>query len=319
MLPISKLLLLFSAILVGSIGAFPTDSDLSHVEAYLSSSANRSTANLIELISIPSVSADPSRASEVRRCAEWLREYLDKAGLNNAQLVETPGHPLVYADWLNAEDAPTVLVYGHYDVQPEDPVSEWDYGPFSGTINGSRIYGRGASDDKGPLWNVVVAVEAWLKTTGKVPVNVKLVFEGEEEVGSMNLKQVMMDRGELFQADYAFSADGGMVDVEWPSLTLGLRGVFCVEVTLTVGESDMHSGQFGGGVRNPIVALSKIVDSLFEEDGRIAVKGYYDDVDTIGENEKKWASDFPISSESKLEALGVIESVGETGFSFYER
>lgn len=296
--------------------------NLTVVESWLKSNEQTHLQNLIDFVSIPSVSADPTRVADVRRCAEWLKKELIDAGLQNVRIIETPTHPTVYADWLFAKhpNAPTVLIYGHYDVQPEDPVDLWTTPPFKPSLRNGKLYGRGASDDKGPMYVPIIAIKAYLKTIGQLPVNVRLLFEGEEEVGSPHLRDTLVRYGKDFAADYAFGADGGMVSPTIPSLNLGLRGTYSMEVTVRTAKHDMHSGAFGGGVQNPIHALAQLLATLRDvESGRILVKGYYEDVDPVTEEERQIAKEYPVPVEKALHTVGANESVGEAGYSFYER
>lgn len=309
------LIILYSSVLANSF-------NLTVVESWLKSNEQIHLQNLIDFVSIPSISADPTHAADVRRCAGWLKKELIDAGLQNVRIIETAGHPTVYADWLSAKhpNAPTVLIYGHYDVQPEDPINLWTTPPFKPTVRDGKLYGRGASDDKGPMYVPIIAVKAYLKTLGQLPVNVRLLFEGEEEVGSPNLGNTLVRYGKDFAADYAFGADGGMISPTIPSLNLGLRGTYSMEVTVRTAKCDMHSGAFGGGVQNPIHALAQVLATLRDvESGRILVKGYYDDVDPVTEEERQIASEYPVPAEKALEMVGANESVGETGYSLYER
>lgn len=296
--------------------------NLSAVESWLKSNEQTHHQNLIDFLSIPSVSADPTRAVDVRRCAHWLMKQAADAGLQNIRLIETAGHPTVYADWLSTKhpDAPTVLIYGHYDVQPEDPIELWTTPPFKPTLRDGKLYGRGASDDKGPMYAPIIAIKAYLKTAGRLPVNVRLLLEGEEEVGSPNLEDTLKRYGEDFAADYAFSADGGMVSPTIPSLNLGLRGTYSMEVTVRTAKRDVHSGAYGGGVQNPIHALSHLLASLRDvKSGRILVRGYYEEVDPVTKEERQIASEYPVPLGEVLGSAGVNESVGEEEYSFYER
>lgn len=296
--------------------------DINEVEQWLSDHGDANLQNLIDFVAIPSVSSDHERAHDVRECAKWLKSDLADAGLENIEILETKGHPSVYADWLNAEDpdAPTVLIYGHYDVQPADPLELWTSPPFDPHVRDDKLYGRGASDDKGHSYVPIVAVKAYLKTVKKLPVNVKFLLEGEEEIGSPNLKSLLIHHADKLKADYAFSADGGMVSPTIPSLCLVLRGAIALELTVRVADRDMHSGTFGGGVQNPLHAMAHLLSTLHDTGtGKILVDGYYDDVDELTDEERLDISKFPITETDLLTREGVNMSVGEKGFSFYER
>lgn len=295
--------------------------DVTPVLEWLSDNVNDTMDRLKQFLSIPSVSADSRRNADLRRTADWLMDELTNAGLENVQLLESPLHPTVYADWLHASDeVPTVLLYAHYDVQPEDPVSLWDTPPFEPSIRDGRIYARGANDDKGYLYVVLTVLRAYLNSTGKLPVNVKVFFEGEEEIGSPNLPQILMRNAKLLSADVSFSADGGQKSEKIPVITLGTRGLTGLEVSLRTADSDMHSGSYGGGVQNPVHALVRLLDTLRDPTtGRILVPSYYDDVDEATKIDRDEIAAFPFPAEDGLSHYGVNASTGEEGFSFYER
>lgn len=295
--------------------------DVTDVLKWLSDNANDTMSRLSQFLKIPSVSADPSRRSDVLHAANWLSDELTDAGLENVQLLESPLHPSVYADWLHAADtAPTVLLYAHFDVQPEDPVALWDSPPFEPIIRDGLIFARGVSDDKGYLYVVLTVLRAFLKTKGKLPVNVKVFFEGEEEIGSPNLPQILSNNAKLLSADVAFSADGGQRSTKIPVVLVGLRGLIALEVFLSTAETDMHSGSFGGGVQNPVHALVRLLDTLHDPTtGRILIPSYYDDVNDASKADREDIAIFPFSAEESLSHRGVNASVGEEGYSFYER
>lgn len=298
------------------------DSQEERAERWLDTHSERNLERLLELLRLPSVSANPQRAGDVRHAGEWLVNELRDAGLHNAQLLESGGHPSVYADWLHAPaDRPTLLIYAHYDVQPEDPVAEWKAAaPFQPAVHAGRVYARGATDDKGPLCAVVAALRAYLADGGALPINVRLLFEGEEEIGSPNLHTVLTKHAHLFKADLAFSADGGQVSSDIPGICVSLRGALALQVSVSVAGSDMHSGTYGGGVQNPIHALTRILDSLRDVDtGRVLVDSFYDDVATLTDEELDDIHAFPIPVENLLRHLAVNESVGEPNLSFFER
>lgn len=295
-------------------------SDLDAVDSYLSEHSSHAVQNLSSFLKIPSVSADPSRMHSVRQAALWLMDDLKAGGLENVQLLETKLHPAVYADWLHAADAPTLLIYAHYDVQPEDPVDLWTYGPFEPTVVDDRIYARGATDDKGNLYVAVTAVKAMLAVHRNLPVNVKFFVEGEEEIGSPNLVDLMKEHSALLRSDYAVSADGGQVTPQIPGICLSIRGSVSLGVRVTVANADMHSGVYGGGVQNPIHALTELLSSMRDmETGRVLVNGFYDGVVDPTEEERKDIAAFPQSEKDMLGVYGVNESYGEQGFTLLER
>eukprot|EP00737_Agarophyton_chilense_P000598 gb/GEZJ01000666.1/.p1 GENE.gb/GEZJ01000666.1/~~gb/GEZJ01000666.1/.p1 ORF type:complete len:494 (-),score=71.52 gb/GEZJ01000666.1/:1111-2592(-) len=305
-----------TGIVNGSLSA----SDLSALDAYLAQNSGAALQNLIQFLKIPSVSADPNRKHDVRAAAEWLLDDLSAGGFENVQLLETKLHPSVYADWLHVPNAPTVLIYGHYDVQPEDPVDLWTNEPFEPTVVDERLYARGATDDKGNVYVPVTVIKAFLSVRGKLPVNVKLLIEGEEEIGSPNLIELLSEHASLLRADFTVSADGGQPLPNVPGLCLGLRGSAALQVNIEVAAADMHSGIYGGGVQNPIHALSHLLSSLHDmRTGRIAIEGFYDEIEEPSVEEREDLRVFPLSDREMLGLYGVNESFGEEGFSFLER
>jgi acetylornithine deacetylase/succinyl-diaminopimelate desuccinylase-like protein len=225
---------------------------------------------------IPSVSTDPAYAAEVRRAAGFVAGFLGKAGLDHVEIAETGGHPVVMADWLHAPGAPTVLVYGHYDVQPPDPVALWQSPPFEPTLRDGRLYARGAADDKGPVLVPMLVAEAFLAAEGRLPVNLKFLIEGEEEVGSAHLGAFVQANVERLRADALISADGAQWRIDLPSMTVASRGITALEVTVRGAAKDLHSGRHGGSAPNPLHALAAMVASLHGPDGRVAVPGFHD-------------------------------------------
>ncbi|WP_119274416.1 dipeptidase [Taklimakanibacter deserti] len=274
---------------------------------------------LIAFAGIPSVSTDPAYASHVTEAADWLAERLKRAGLDAVIVHQTPGHPIVTAQWLRAESAPTVLVYGHYDVQPPDPVESWKSPPFEPQLRDGRIYGRGVSDDKGPLLIAIKAAEACLHGSGRLPVNLKFVIEGEEECGSPNLEAfIKMHAGEL-GADLVLSADGAMWRPDEPSITVANRGLAALEFTVTGAAKDLHSGRHGGGIANPLHAIAALVASLHDADNRIAVEGFYDAVKPADDAARRMIGALPFDEERYLRSIGAREGVGEKGYCLLER
>jgi acetylornithine deacetylase/succinyl-diaminopimelate desuccinylase-like protein len=283
----------------------------------------RAQAQLFEWLSIPSVSADSAFNAETRRAAVWLQDHLNKIGLK-AELCETPGHPVVYAEWLKAgKDAPTVLLYGHYDVQPADPLEEWNTKPFEPTVRDGYVYARGSSDDKGQVFAHVVALEHALKA-GPLPVNVKLLIEGEEECGSENLDAFIIGNLERLACDVVMISDGAMFAPGVPTLTTGLRGLAYLEVHVQGAKSDLHSGGYGGAVANPLNALAIMIGKLKDESGRILVPGVYEKVRAIPEAELEGWRSLPFSESDLASSVGVTgvgasQAGGEVGFSVLER
>lgn len=291
---------------------------LAAVDQFLGQNANRFIDDLKELLRIPSISADSKYRSDVRKAAEWVHSQLQSAGLS-AELVETPGHPIVYAEWLKKPGAPTVMVYGHYDVQPPDPLNEWVTPPFEPTVREGKIYARGATDDKGQMLTHIQSVKAWLQAAGSLPVNVKFVIEGEEEVGSNNLENFLEARKAQLKCDVAVISDTSQYAPGIPAVTYGLRGIIAAQVTLHGPKQDLHSGVFGGSIANPVNALARIVGALHDDNGRVQIPGFYDDVQELTAEERKEWSNLPFSEPDYLAQLGTSAPWGEAGYSTLER
>jgi acetylornithine deacetylase/succinyl-diaminopimelate desuccinylase-like protein len=274
---------------------------------------------LIAFATIPSISTDPAYARHVIEAADWLAQRLTRAGLEEVAIHKTAGHPIITAQWLKAESAPTVLVYGHYDVQPPDPVEGWKSPPFKPQLRDGRIYGRGVSDDKGPLLIAIKTAEACLHTSGRLPINLKLVIEGEEECGSPNLASFVAAHAKALRADLVLSADGAMWRPDEPSITVANRGLAALEFTVTGAHKDLHSGRHGGGVANPLHAMASLVASLHDADNRIAVQGFYDAVKPADEAARRMIAALPFDEGRYLHSIGAREGVGETGYRLLER
>jgi acetylornithine deacetylase/succinyl-diaminopimelate desuccinylase-like protein len=275
---------------------------------------------LLVFLSIPSVSTQPKHQHDVKKAATWLAGKMEEAGLENIQVVENGGHPLVYSDWLHAgQNAPTVLIYGHYDVQPAEPFELWDSPPFKPQLRDDFIYARGAADDKGQLFVHVKAVEAYLETTGKLPVNVKFIIEGEEEVGGESLEAFIPQNRELLEADTVLISDTAMISPDQPAIVYGLRGNVYTFLDITGPGRDLHSGSFGGSINNPLNALGHIIAGLKDEDGHILIPGFYDKVRPLSEEERKNLNEIPFDEKAWLKDSGAPQSWGEPGFSIKER
>ena len=285
---------------------------------YLETNKQRFLDELLELLRIPSVSADSSFKGDVRRAAEFVRDKLTAAGLDNATLYETPGHPIVYAEKFVDAARPTVLVYGHYDVQPADPYELWHTPPFEPTIRNERIYARGACDDKGQFYMHIKAIEAMVATDG-LPCNVKVMIEGEEEVGSDHLGLFVTEHRDMLKADVILISDTSIISNETPSLEMGLRGLSYVEVQVTGPNRDLHSGVYGGGVANPINVLCEMIASLHDENGRITIPGFYDNVADLSDTERSELAKAPFDLDEYKRDLGIGDVMGETGYSTNER
>jgi acetylornithine deacetylase/succinyl-diaminopimelate desuccinylase-like protein len=270
-------------------------------------------------LAIPSISALPQHAGDVKRCADWCADEMRRIGLQNVRLVDTPGNPVVYGDWLNAPGAPTLLFYGHYDVQPVDPLELWESPPFEATVRDGEIYARGSADDKGQVFMHFKAVEAHLKQNGKLPLNIKMILEGEEEVGSVNLDNFIRDHKSELGADVVVISDSPMFARGVPSICYGLRGLVYFQIDLRGSSTDLHSGSFGGAVVNPAFALSQILAQMKDRSGRIRIPGFYDDVVALQEEERQaWAS-LPFNEKSYRKDFGIPKVFGETGYSTLER
>jgi len=288
-------------------------------ETYLADNAERRIASYLEFLRIPSISAQPEYAGSVREAAQWLAGQLEAIGIEHAEVSETGGHPVVYGDWLHAPDAPTVLVYGHYDVQPVDPIELWETAPFEPFVKGERMVGRGSADDKGQIHIHLRATEAILATRGALPVNLKFVFEGEEESSSVHLDAWLEANKGRLAADLAVISDTGFFEGNLPAITIGLRGICYVQVDVTGTAVDLHSGQFGGAVQNPATALAQIIAALKGPDGRIRVPGFYDDVVALSEADRAAFAALPFDEERYRTDLGLPALVGEAGYTTLER
>jgi acetylornithine deacetylase/succinyl-diaminopimelate desuccinylase-like protein len=261
-------------------------------------------------IACPSVSADPARHAEVRRSAETAVARMRAAGLTVAEVLETDGLPVAYGSWLHAPGAPTILIYGHHDVQPEDPVALWTSPPFEGTVRDGKIYGRGSVDDKGQVLMHLAAVEAHLRVRGKLPLNVKIVVEGEEEIGSPSFEAFLARERERLACDVVVVSDTAVFAEDVPSLTVSLRGLVHWELTVRGPATDLHSGYYGGLVVNPIEALARMLATLREPDGRIAAPGFYDGVAELGPAERVELAALPFDEAAQARELGVPELAG---------
>ncbi len=291
---------------------------LTTVSNYLDQHADRFLEELKEFLRIPTVSADPECKPHLVRGAEFVHKQLADLGMK-AEIVPTAGHPIVYAEWLGAPGAPTVMVYGHYDVQPPDPLDLWTTPPFEPTVRNGCLYARGATDDKGQVFTHIKSAEAWLKTVGKLPVNLKYVIEGEEEVGSRNLEDFLAARKDSLSCDVAVVSDTSQYAPNQPAITYGLRGILAVEVTVTGPKKDLHSGVFGGAVMNPATGLARMIASLHDDQGRVRIPGFYDAVQPLSDAERQQFLDLNFDEAAFKAELGITEVFGEAGFSTLER
>jgi acetylornithine deacetylase/succinyl-diaminopimelate desuccinylase-like protein len=287
---------------------------------YLAAHQPRFTQELIDFVRIPSVSAIDAHKDDVVTAANWVVARMQAAGIENVRMMPTAGHPVVYGDWLHAgAGKPTILIYGHFDVQPAEPFDLWDSPPFDPVEREGKIFGRGASDDKGGMFIPIVSAEAILKTTGRLPVNVKFFFEGQEEIGSPHLPPFIAANGALLKADMIFSADGSQWSPDQPNLLTGLKGLVAAEITVTGAKGDQHSGQQGGGIANPIQGLSQIIASMKGPDGKILVDGFYDDVIDLTVEDRVAIARVPFDEAAYVDQMGVTEVFGEEGYSVRER
>jgi len=275
-------------------------------------------ADLVELVRIPSLSGTPERKPDVRRAADWCCDRLRKAGLENVELLETKGQPVVYADWLHAPGAPTALIYAHYDVQPSTPDDLWESPAFEPEVRDGRLFGRGTADDKSGIVTSISAVEA-LIATGGPGINVKFIFEGEEEIGSPSLEPVLEAEKARFACDLVVNVDGGQWSADQPSVTLGLRGLCEGEIHVKGPKGDLHSGAHGGAIVNPLEALARIIASFRHPDGKIAIGGFYDDVIDPTPADREAIARVPFDEAAYPGRMGVPVSVGEPGYTTLER
>jgi len=289
------------------------------LEAYLVRTAHRSLASYQELLRIPSISGLSAHAADCRRAAEWLAADLRAAGIESVEVSETGGHPVVYGDWLHALGAPTVLVYGHYDAQPVDPLELWQRPPFEPFVKDGRMLGRGAADDKGQVHAHVRAAEALLATRGRLPVNVRYLFEGEEESGSPNLESWLLANLGRLPADVVVISDTGFFQGNRPAITLSVRGMMYAQIDVTGPDVDLHSGGYGGAVENPANALARILSELKDRDGIIRIPGFYDEVVPLSEADRRAFAELPFDPDALRAETGVPALAGETAYTVSER
>lgn len=291
----------------------------SALRAYLAEHRDRHLAEIIDFVRIPSISASTEHKPDMTKAAEWLADSLRKAGLENVQVLASAGHPVVYGDWLHAPGQPTAMIYGHYDVQPADPLEQWTTAPFEPVIRDGKLYGRGATDDKAQLYTHVKTVEAYLNTIGKLPVNVKFCIEGEEEIASPSLPAFLEEHAELLKADAIVISDGPMHDEGVPSICYGLRGLCGFQIDIQGAKNDLHSGLYGGGVANPAIALVQLLASMRNDEGHITIAGFYDGVNELSNTEREAFRALELDDAKTASELAVPELTGEKGFSFLER
>jgi len=285
---------------------------------YIENNKQRFLDELFDLLRIPSVSADSKFKGDVRKAAEFINQKFVEAGVDRAEICETAGHPIVYAEKMIDPSLPTVLVYGHYDVQPADPYDLWDSPPFEPVIKNDRIFARGACDDKGQFYMHIKSFEA-MAATGELACNVKFMIEGEEEVGSDNLGIFVQENKEKLKADVILISDTSILSNEHPSVTVGLRGLSYLEIEVTGPNRDLHSGVYGGAVGNPLNTLCDMISSLIDEDGRVTIPGFYDKVVELSDEERNEMAKAPFDLEDYKKDLGIEAVKGEAGYSTIER
>lgn len=288
------------------------------IEDYLQCHREEFLKELFELLRIPSVSADPDRAGDVERAGRWVADKFAALGFSS-ELVSTTGHPIVYAESPRVEGAPTALVYGHYDVQPADPLELWQSPPFEPEVRDGSIYARGATDDKGQVLTHLFSARAWLAAEGGLPLNLKYLIEGEEEVGSEALAGFIAENAQRLACDSIVVSDGGQFAPGQPAITYGLRGIAYFEVTVRGPDRDLHSGSFGGTITNPALALARLLSALIDEDGRVQLPGFYDDVVPLSDEERSQMAKLPFDERQYLRQVGVSNAWGESGYSLLER
>jgi len=292
---------------------------MNNVIDFINVNRDRYLDELKALLAIPSISALPEHAADVRRCAEWCVEEMRRIGLQNVRLISTPGNPVVYGDWLGAAGAPTILFYGHYDVQPVDPLNLWETPPFEATIRDGEIYARGSADDKGQVFMHFKAIEAHLKQNGRLPINIRIILEGEEEVGSANLDNFILSNKDTLKADVVVISDSPMFARGIPSICYGLRGLVYTQIDLRGSSTDLHSGSFGGAVANPAFVLAQMIAQMKDRSGHIKVPGFYDDVVALKPEERDAWAKLPFNEKQYKKDFGIPKVFGETDYTTLER
>jgi len=287
--------------------------------AYIQERRDAFVEELKTFCRIPSVSTKSEHKGDMQKAAEWVADSMRVTGLEHVQIVPTAGHPVVYGDWLHAPGKPTALIYGHYDVQPAEPLDLWITGPFDPTVRDGELYARGAVDDKGQVFMHLKALEAHLKTQGSLPVNVKLLIEGEEEIGSPNLDPFIAKHQDILKADVVVISDTAMIAKGAPGITHGLRGLIYFQIDVEGTKSDLHSGSFGGAVINPAFALAQILSQLKDKNGRITIPGFYDDVRRLPAEERRALARLPFTEKKFQKTIGAPALFGEKGFTTLER
>ena len=287
--------------------------------SYLAEREEEHLNELLDFLRIPSISSLPEHADDVRQAGQWVMARMVKAGIEHIEMMETGGHPVVYGDWLHAPGKPTVMIYGHFDTQPVDPLDLWDSPPFEPVVKDGRIYARGATDDKGNMLVPILAVEALLQSEGELPLNLKFFFEGQEEIGSPTLPGFIAANRDKFACAMVVSSDGGQFGEDQPELLVGLRGLAAVQIDVKGATTDLHSGIYGGAVTNPLHALVQILATMRSADGKIMVEGFFDDVRDLTAEERAQLARVPADDVALEKELGVNGLMGEPGYTSLER
>jgi acetylornithine deacetylase/succinyl-diaminopimelate desuccinylase-like protein len=286
---------------------------------YLIKHQDQFISELLEFLRIPSVSGLSEHKRDVMTAAEWVEKRMKTAGIESVRIIPTDGHPVVFGEWHHAAGKPTVLIYGHFDTMPGEPFDLWDNPPFEPEIRDDRIYARGATDDKGNMFIPLLVAEAMLKTSGILPVNLKFLFEGQEEIGSPQLPSFIMTNKDMLACDIVLCADGGQWEEDQPALILGTKGLAEIQIDVQGPDHDLHSGVYGGTIANPIHALAKILDSMHDEDGRVTIDGFYNKVRPLTDVEREQIERIPFNETEYLNKTGAKSLYGEVGFNTYER
>lgn len=292
---------------------------MEQIKNYIENNFNRYVDELKEFLKIPSISTYPENSNDIKICAEFVATNLKNAGMSKVEIFPTEGHPLVYAEWLGAPGQPTVLVYGHYDVQPPEPIELWETPPFEPTIKDGKIFARGATDDKGQLFTHIKSVEAYFKTNGSLPINLKFIIEGEEEIGSESLESFLIHHKDILKCDAVLISDTSLFAPGIPTITYGLRGISYFEIQINGPNRDLHSGDYGGVVGNPINILSQIISKLHNRNSKVTIPHFYDDVIKLTKKERDNYKKLKFSEKEFAKSIGVKELAGENNFSILER
>lgn len=287
-------------------------------KAYCEENKEKFLTEMMDLLKIPSVSAQSEHKKDMAACAEAVKKSMLDAGADRAEVMATDGHPVVYGEKIIDPAKPTVLVYGHYDVQPPEPLELWETPPFEPTIKNGKVYARGSADDKGQFFMHIKALEVLTKTQS-METNIKFLIEGEEEIGSPSLGKFVHEHKDMLKADVILISDSAMLSMETPSLDIGVRGLSYIEVEVTGADRDLHSGTYGGAVANPITILSKMIAACHDENNHITIPGFYDDVATVSEAERKLLNQAPYDEEEYKKEIGIEDVWGEKGYTTYER